>query len=556
MTILMLATVMLPLLALVPAGGTFGRGSGVWLALAPLPALALALLFRAGELALPGLLLGGAWVLDDIRANFLLLTALLWLLAGVYAGGYMSASRTRGFRVFWLLTLTGNLGLILAADIPGFYSFFALMTFAAYGLIVHAGTDEARRAGRIYLIMAVLGETLLLTGFLLAAEEAGSLMLAELPEALAGAHQRALLVTLVGLGFGVKAGLPLLHFWLPLAHPVAPTPASAVLSGAMIKAGLLGWLLVLPLGTLTGWSDAVILVGTLGALGGAAIGVAQRNPKTVLAYSSISQMGLMVLLVGAALAHTALARALVPVLALYALHHGLAKGALFLSAGLHWPATRWGRAGLWVLVALPGLALAGLPWTSGAVAKLAAKKAWASAPATGMLALVPELMALGAVATTLLVVRFLYRLARHRETGHNNPVVVLAWAASLITSLVVFWWLPWPDALASDRAAFLRVDEAMLWKLSWPLLAGLGCSALVMGVRIRAPGIPPGDGVVVPEYLIRWVGRRSRRGSMRLTRPVWPDVRKLSEQAEDWIGTHTGVVFLALLVTALALLIR
>jgi len=92
----------------------------------------------------------------------------------------------------------------------------------------------------------------------------------------------------------------LLHFWLPLAHPVAPTPASAVLSGAMIKAGLLGWLLTLPLSetALPQWGTLMIMVGALASIGAALIGVCQHQAKAVLAYSSISQMGLITIMVG------------------------------------------------------------------------------------------------------------------------------------------------------------------------------------------------------------------------------------------------------------------
>ncbi len=552
---LMLAAVLLPLLSCGPAGRN-ARWPMALLVLAPVPALVLALLFRQGELALPGLLLGGVWMLDEIRGTFLVLTALLWLFAGVYAAGYMKSAGLRGFRVFWLLTLTGNLGLILAADIAGFYTFFALMTFSAYGLIVHARTRAAYRAGRIYLIMAVVGEMLLLAGFLLAAREAGSLMLADLPSALAGAGHSALLIALLGLGFGVKAGLPLLHFWLPLAHPVAPTPASAVLSGAMIKAGLLGWLLVLPFGAAPEWSNAMILVGVVAALGAGVIGVCQHDPKTVLAYSSISQMGLMTLLVGAALADTAPALALIPVLALYALHHGLAKGALFLAVGLHWPRNRVRRALLWLPVALPGLALAGLPWSSGAAAKLAAKQALGQGPEAGLVSALPLLMSAGAVATMLLVARFVVCLARHRDNGSNPPGVVSGWAVMAGVSILLFWWLPWPEGIDPERAKLLLPDGAKIRSLSWPLLAGLGLAFLAVLAPVRVPAIPAGDAVVIPECLVRWVGRWSRPGSIRLPRWVRPDVRKMSEQGEDWIRAHNGVVFLALLVAALVLLLR
>jgi hypothetical protein len=103
----------------------------------------------------------------------------------------------------------------------------------------------------------------------------------------------------------------------------------------MIKAGLIGWLRVLPIGevALPGWATLVITLGLLTALGGVAVGLTQRNPKANLAYSSVSQMGLMMVLVGVALAVPDGAELSVAAAGVYALHHGLAKGALFLGVG-------------------------------------------------------------------------------------------------------------------------------------------------------------------------------------------------------------------------------
>ncbi|HSM22072.1 MAG TPA: proton-conducting transporter membrane subunit, partial [Rubrivivax sp.] len=227
------------------------RQRGLAQTLAPwaaLPALALALLGSPDlSLDLPWLLLGARFGLDATTRVFLFFTAALWLCGGLYAQTYLAGDRARArFTAFFLLTCGGNLGLILAQDIASFYAGFAIMTFSAYGLVVHESSAAARRAGRIYVVMAVAGEALLLTGFLWLADVAGTLDMAQAVAALAHAPARQGIVWLLLAGFGVKAGALLLHMWLPLAHPVAPTPASAVLSGAIIKAGLLGWLRFLP----------------------------------------------------------------------------------------------------------------------------------------------------------------------------------------------------------------------------------------------------------------------------------------------------------------------
>src|SRR5690606_33576941 len=142
------------------------------------------------------------------------------------------------FFAWFLAALAGNLLLLAALDVIVFYLGFALMSFAAYGLVVHEGDARARHAGRYYIAMVVLGEICVISGLRLLASR-GAVWFASMQAAvLAGAAGRSnLIIGLLVVGFGIKAGVFGLHFWLPLAHPVAPAPASAVLSGAMIKAG-------------------------------------------------------------------------------------------------------------------------------------------------------------------------------------------------------------------------------------------------------------------------------------------------------------------------------
>ena len=129
------------------------------------------------------------------------------------------------------------------------------------------------------------------------------------------------------VGFGLKVGLVPLHVWLPLAYPAAPIPAAAVISGAISKAGVIGLLRFLPLeAALPDWGAALAAVGLVSAFYGVAVGITQANPKTVLAYSSVSQMGFIATVLGMALAagnDSANVAA-----AFYAAHHVLAKGAL------------------------------------------------------------------------------------------------------------------------------------------------------------------------------------------------------------------------------------
>jgi formate hydrogenlyase subunit 3/multisubunit Na+/H+ antiporter MnhD subunit len=461
---------------------------------AALPALAAAMLGETAVWEQLELLTGVRLGLDETGRSFLLFSALLWLIAGLYARAYLAADARRArFWAFFLAAQAGNLGLIVALDAASFYLGFALMTFAAYGLVVHAGDREALRAGRVYLVMAVLGEALLLAGLLLFVSATGG------PNLPAGSALGTLPAGLLAAGFGVKAGVVLLHMWLPLAHPVAPTPASAVLSGAMIKAGLLGWLRFLPLGqvALIDLGGLLLALGVVSAFYAAAVGLAQREAKTILAYSSVSQMGFMTAGVGAGLLHPAAWPLLATAVTLYAFHHGLAKGALFLGVGVAQAASaagrRWGLAGL----ALPALALAGAPLTSGFLAKDALKAGLADLPAPwpGLLAV---LLPLAAVGTALLMARFVFVLAQTRaDSDAQYKGLAGAWLASLV-AVAAGAWLAFPEPARASGALQL----AQLGSASLPLLAAgvLVAAALGRG-RGRAPGarLPAGDVLVIVE---------------------------------------------------------
>src|SRR5215469_7408199 len=134
------------------------------LALAPVPALVAAVLAHDST---PLVLFPPPFrvilALDRLGAALLGTAALLWLIAGVYAAAYLRRDRNAGrFAEWWLLTLSGSLGVFIAADLVSFYLTYSFVSLAAYGLITHDGTADGRRAGAVYLAFAVLGEALLL----------------------------------------------------------------------------------------------------------------------------------------------------------------------------------------------------------------------------------------------------------------------------------------------------------------------------------------------------------------------------------------------------------
>jgi multicomponent Na+:H+ antiporter subunit A len=158
---------------------------------------------------------------------------------------------------------------------------------------------------------------------------------------------------------------------MPLAYTAAPIPAAAVLSGAGVKAGVIGFIRFLPLEVaMPQWGETLAAAGLFSAFYGVAVGITQRNPKTVLAYSSISQMGLLAAALGMGLAAGDAGAGLGA--SFSAAHHVLVKGGLFLAIGL--AALAGARlAPVLIPAAVLALGLGGLPLTGGALAKLAVK---------------------------------------------------------------------------------------------------------------------------------------------------------------------------------------
>ncbi len=500
------------LVRLGPAALT-GPWPGLLLRTASLPALiAVATVPTDVPLDVPWLLLGARFELGALTRIFLLFTALLWGVAGWYGARYVAHDERRHrFALCWLLSLSGNLGLIVAGDIPGFYTFFALMTFAAYGLVVHSRSDTAIRAGRVYIAMAILGEVMILSGLLLIALTGESLLIRDAVAGVSGSGWDHAIIPLILFGFGVKTGLLPLHGWLALAHPVAPTPASAVLSGSMIKAGLLGWISFLPGGyaSYAGWGSLIIALGCLGAFYAVAVGLTQQNPKTNLAYSSISQMGVMTICIGIGLSEVADWSTAVLIVAIYALNHAFAKGALFLGVGVVLAEPRTPRIHRYIIFAglgLAALAIAGSPMTGGALAKRALKYLAASEHLLWAETL-NVLLPLSALATTLLLSRLLYLLYRKMTAADRQPDghegLMFSWSVNLLAVAVMAWLTIYSLQLPISTSPFTPAD---LLKAALPILGGLFLAYGAWHFMRPLQRVPPaGDIVVAFERVAQWI---------------------------------------------------
>lgn len=274
---------------------------------------------------------------DPLGLVFALVASGLWVLTTVYSIGYTRALRehaqTRYFASF-ALCLSATIGIALAGNLLTFFLFFELLTVATYPLVVHKGTVEAVRAGRIYLGYTLTGGAALLgavawTGVLAGRLDfrPGGILPADAPAAALWG-----LLALFVVGCGVKAAVVPLHTWLPVAM-IAPTPVSALLHAvAVVKAGVFG------LARVVGFVFGPTTLGGLGAevalmwlavatiLFGSLAALAQDNLKRLLAFSTVSQLSYIVL--GLALTPQAFAGAL-----LHIASHGLLKISLFFCAG-------------------------------------------------------------------------------------------------------------------------------------------------------------------------------------------------------------------------------
>jgi formate hydrogenlyase subunit 3/multisubunit Na+/H+ antiporter MnhD subunit len=429
------------------------------------------------------------------RPGGLLLAAasLVWLIVSIFAlrerEGTPNADR---FAIAWLLTMAGSLGVFIAADLLTFYLVYALVSVPAYYIVAHDEGPDSLRAGAVYLAFALLGEAVLLIAFVMlaAGEPSGATQIRDVVAALPASPWRDTAVALIILGFGMKIGLVLMHGWMPLTYTSAPIPAAAVLSGAGVKAGVIGLIRFLPLGAAFP-GEALVWIGFISAFYGVAIGVTQRDPKTMLAYSSISQMGVIAAALGMALASADQGAA--TNVAFYAANHVLVKAGLFLTVGAIAALDGRARTLALIIAALLGLSLAGLPLTGGALAKLAVKDLFGE----GAAGLASQL---SAAATTALMLVFVIQLARSPTAERVGAPTgrLWSWAALAIASFLVPWLM-----FAAVGSPAEALEPAKLWDAVWPMLIGAAVAAEVWAVRDRFPRVPAGDIVVAEEAAFR-----------------------------------------------------
>jgi hydrogenase-4 component B len=287
--------------------------------------------------------------LDALSAWFLLAIGLLSAAVAVYSWGYMQGEighqPVGAYGALLCMLVAALVTVVCAADAVLFLVGWELMALSSFFLIgFHDREPEARRGAWMYLIATHLGTVLaVFPMFAILYARAGSTSFDAMAAAAAAAPIGVCVILFVlGLiGFGVKAGFMPFHIWLPLAHPVAPSPVSALMSGVVIKTGIYGlirlltWLPPLP----AGCAAAMIAIGAITGVMGILYALSQRRLKRMLAYSSVENIGIIGLGIGIAMLGRTMGRPIIWELGLagallHTLNHSLMKGVTFLSAGV------------------------------------------------------------------------------------------------------------------------------------------------------------------------------------------------------------------------------
>lgn len=277
---------------------------------------------------------------NDIMSRiFAVVMCFVWAAAGSYSFEYMAhEGGEKRYYAIYLITLGVLMGLCFSGSIVTFYMFYEAMTLLTMPMVMHTGKKDAVAAGLKYLIYSVIGASLALLGVFVLTPFASGLSFAPggvLDAARVAGHEGLVLAIafVMLLGFGAKAGMFPLHGWLPTAHPAAPSPASAVLSGVITKAGVLGIIRVLfyfvGVETLRGsWVQTAFMCLTLFTVfTGSLLAFREGLLKKRLAWSSVSQVSYV--LFGLSTMHPV---GLVGAL-LHVVCHSLVKDTLFMSAG-------------------------------------------------------------------------------------------------------------------------------------------------------------------------------------------------------------------------------
>ena len=271
---------------------------------------------------------------DGFSLFMLMAIALLTLAVGLFSINYMEHYGAKAnYYALLLMMMAGMNGLVLVTDLFGVYLFLEVAAIASYALVAYGLEHDELEASFKYLLLSVIASAAILLAITLIFGMTGSLGFAAVAEGLRTLEAKAVVgfcSALFIMGFGLKAALVPFHAWLPDAHPSAPAPISAILSGLLIKVSgvyALTRIFFNVFGMTPALSQILMYLGAVSIVVAALLALGQKDMKRMLAYSSISQVGYVVLGIGIG-TPLGIAGGL-----FHLLNHALAKGLLFLNSG-------------------------------------------------------------------------------------------------------------------------------------------------------------------------------------------------------------------------------
>lgn len=304
---------------------------------------------------LPGVCgMGLCFTLDGFRTLYGTIAAFMWFMSTLFSKEYLAHYHNRNrYYLFLLLTLGATEGVFFSADFFTTFIFFEIMSFTSYVWVAHDEKKDSLRAASTYLAVAVIGGLVMLMGIFLLYSIMGTVQFDKLSDAylrlgtdafisdsLFSTDQQKLRLMIAGVcmlfGFAAKAGAFPLHIWLPKAHPVAPAPASALLSGILTKAGMYGILILTScmFFGVYGWGWLILVLGVLTMVVGALLALFSIDLKRTLACSSVSQIGFILVGIGMSNLLGGYGASAVRGSLLHMVNHSLIKLVLFMAAGV------------------------------------------------------------------------------------------------------------------------------------------------------------------------------------------------------------------------------
>jgi NADH-quinone oxidoreductase subunit M len=444
--------------------------------------------FRETVPWIPSLGISYALGIDGISLVLVLLTVILTPISLLYSIGHVE-KEVKGYAISFLALETGMLGSLVAIDLALFYVFWEVMLVPMYFIIGIWGGARRIYAAMKFFLFTMAGSLLMFLAILYVAithhttTGVWSFALEDLYQTSFSGHIQTLLFLAFAIAFAIKVPVFPLHTWLPDAHTEAPTAGSIILAGVLLKLGVYGYLrFALPLFPQAALRSAPWLgaLGIIGVIYGALVAYAQKDMKRLVAYSSVSHLGLVVIGVGA-FTSTALAGSV-----LQMVNHGLSTGALFLLVGVLYERTHTreieaygGIAGVvpvtTALFLIATLSSIGLPGLNGFVGEFlillgiwtSPHRWWAVAAATGVV--------LSAIYLLALVQRVFWNPLKHEENRSLTDVRINELvAAGLLVVLMVWIGVRPNDVLSRLTSSVEGLRSAVHSKVAEPALARQG----------------------------------------------------------------------------------